>query len=116
MTAVLLLLVWITKWLDYCDNFSVEDILMSKPYTPGDISAKLTNMRNGDWMVGRIADDNLMANRPWSDMSQYRTPVEGLYMCGSCAHPHGFITFGPGYNALDVIADDFGLDKWWVEI
>ena len=106
----------ITTWLNHCDNFAAEDILMARSYTPYDISAKLTNMRNGDWMVGRIADDNLMANRPWSAMSQYRTPVEGLYMCGSCAHPHGFITFGPGYNALDVIADDFGLDKWWVEI
>jgi phytoene dehydrogenase-like protein len=106
----------ISKWREYCEDFSEDDILMAKPYTPYDISAKLINMVNGDWMVGKISHDNLLASRPWAPMSQYRTPVKGLYLCGSCTHPHGFITFGPGYNALDVIADDFGMEKWWVEI
>ncbi|MCP4751261.1 MAG: NAD(P)/FAD-dependent oxidoreductase, partial [Proteobacteria bacterium] len=101
---------------EYCDDFSEADILQAKPYTPLDISEKLTNMVNGDWMVGKISEKNLMANRPSKLMSQYRTPVEGLYLCGSCTHPHGFITFGPAYNALQHIADDFDLDKWWIEI
>jgi phytoene dehydrogenase-like protein len=43
-------------------------------------------------------------------------PIQGLYLCRSTTHPHGFITFGAGYNALQVIADDFWLDKWWVDI
>ena len=73
-------------------------------------------MAKGDWMVGKIAESNLMMNRPGPELSQYRTPVKGLYLCGSTTHPHGFITFGPGYNALQAIADDFGLEKWWVEI
>ncbi len=106
----------IEKLEAYCDGFSDADILEAKPYTPLDISEKLVNMVNGDWMVGKIADTNLMANRPSNSLSQYRTPVKGLYLCGSTTHPHGFITFGPGYNALQVIADDFGLEKWWVEI
>ncbi|MDX9787424.1 MAG: NAD(P)/FAD-dependent oxidoreductase [Desulfobacterales bacterium] len=106
----------ISKWQQYCEDFTDADILMAKPYTPYDISAKLINMVNGDWMVGKIADDNLLAQRPASMLSQYRTPVKGLYLCGSCTHPHGFITFGPGYNALSVIADDFGLEKWWAEV
>ena len=106
----------IAKWQEYCEDFSDGDIIKAKPYTPRDISAKLVNMVNGDWMVGKIADDNLMEQRPSKPMSQYKTPIDGLYLCGSCTHPHGFITFGPGYNALQVIADDFGLDKWWDEI
>jgi phytoene dehydrogenase-like protein len=101
---------------EYCDGFSSEDIIQAKPYTPLDISEKLTNMVRGDWMVGRICEENLMGNRPTSLMSQYKTPIEGLYLCGSTTHPHGFITFGPGYNALQAIADDFGLEKWWMEI
>ncbi len=92
------------------------DILEAKPYTPLDISTKLTNMVNGDWMVGRISEDNLLINRPSQTLSQYRTPVEGLYLCGSTTHPHGFITFAPAYNALQNIADDYGLEKWWIEI
>jgi len=106
----------IEKLVGYCEDFSEADILEAKAYTPLDIHEKLANMVNGDWMVGRISDDNLLANRPMKALSQYRTPVRGLYLCGSCTHPHGFITFGPAYNALQVIADDFGLDKWWVQI
>ena len=106
----------IRKWQEYCEDFTYDDILQAKPYTPLDISSKLTNMVRGDWMVGQIADNNLLSNRPDAKMSQYRTPVKGLYLCGSCTHPHGFITFGPGYNALQVIADDFDLEKWWVDI
>jgi phytoene dehydrogenase-like protein len=106
----------IAKFLEYCDGFSEGDIWVARPYTPLDISEKLVNMVNGDWMVGKIAESNLMANRPSKRLSQYRTPVKGLYLCGSTCHPHGFITFGPGYNALQVIADDFGMDKWWEQI
>ncbi len=104
------------KMMEYCDDFSEEDIWLAKPYTPLDISEKLINMVNGDWMVGKIAESNLMANRPSVALSQYRTPIQGLYLCGSTTHPHGYITFGPGFNALQSIADDFGMDKWWEEI
>jgi phytoene dehydrogenase-like protein len=106
----------IDKLIGYCDDFSWSDIIDAKPYTPLDISEKLINMVNGDWMVGRIAEYNLMSNRPNKQLSQYKTPIQGLYLCGSTTHPHGFITFGPAYNALQVIADDFALDKWWIEI
>ena len=106
----------IRTWQAYGVDFTDADILDAKSYTPLDISQKLVNMRQGDWMVGKIAENNLLINRPSQQLSQYRTPIEGLYLCGSCTHPHGFITFGPGYNALQVIADDFGLDKWWIEI
>lgn len=106
----------VEKLVQYCDDFTDEEIWVAKPYTPLDISEKLVNMVNGDWMLGKIADSNLFTNRPTMALSQYRTPIKGLYLCGSTTHPHGFITFGPGYNALQVIADDFGLDKWWVDI
>jgi phytoene dehydrogenase-like protein len=106
----------IRAWQQYCVNFDDADIIKARPYTPYDITAKLVNMVNGDWMVGRISHDNLLSERPWNSLSQYRTPIKGLYLCGSCTHPHGFITFGPGYNALQVIAEDFGLEKWWQRI
>jgi phytoene dehydrogenase-like protein len=44
-------------------------------------------------------------------LADYRTPVKRLYMCGSTQHPHGFITFAPGYNSeLQIIADDLDLE------
>ena len=106
----------IDRMIEFCDGFTWSDIIEAKPYTPLDISEKLINMVNGDWMVGRIAEDNLMLNRPNKQLSQYRTPIQGLYLCGSTTHPHGFITFAPAYNALQIIGDDFGLDKWWIDI
>lgn len=106
----------INVWQDVCEDFTDEDIIQAKPYTPLDIAEKMTNMVRGDWMVGRIGESNLMSNRPHPSLSQYKTHIDGLYLCGSCTHPHGFITFGPGYNALQTIADDFGLEKWWSEI
>ncbi len=106
----------ILKMEKYCDNFTRDDIIQAKPYTPLDISEKLVNMVNGDWMMGKISEENLMGNRPSPLMSQYKTPIDGLYLCGSTTHPHGFITFGPAYNALKAIAEDFGMDRWWEEI
>jgi phytoene dehydrogenase-like protein len=84
--------------------------------TPHEISQKMLNYRFGDWMVGRIHPKNLLEHRPTDELSQYRTPIKGLYLCGASQHPHGYITFAPGYNSLGVIADDFGLDKWWARI
>jgi phytoene dehydrogenase-like protein len=106
----------VEKLLSYCEGFTEADILQARPYTPLDTAQKLINMRRGDWMMGRISPDNLLSDRPSQSLSQYRTPVEGLYLCGSCTHPHGFITFGPAYNALQVIAEDHGVEKWWEEI
>lgn len=84
--------------------------------TPHDISRKMINYRFGDWMVGRIHPSNLLERRPTGELSSYRTPIEGLYMCGASQHPHGYITFAPGYNCAGVIANDLGLDKWWDRI
>ncbi len=108
----------IERWADVCTNMEPDGDLIRgfAVETPCDISEKMINYRYGDWMVGRIHPDNLLENRPTEELSQYRTPIEGLYLCGASQHPHGYITFAPGYNCLGVIADDFQLDKWWEEI
>ena len=74
------------------------------------------DMVKGDWMMGEISLANMLDERPLRELGQYRTPIDGLYMAGSTQHPHGFITFGPGYNALQVIADDLHIDKWWARV
>ncbi|MCC6663099.1 MAG: NAD(P)/FAD-dependent oxidoreductase [Polyangiaceae bacterium] len=81
--------------------------------SPHEISQKMINYRFGDWMVGRIHPKNLLEHRPTDELAGYRTPISGLYLCGASQHPHGYITFAPGYNALGVIAEDMGIDKWW---
>jgi phytoene dehydrogenase-like protein len=44
--------------------------------------------------------------RPLAGWAQYRTPIPGLYLCGSGAHPGGGVIGAPGYNAAkEVLAD-----------
>ncbi|HEY8167159.1 MAG TPA: NAD(P)/FAD-dependent oxidoreductase [Candidatus Limnocylindrales bacterium] len=50
--------------------------------------------------------DSFFLWRPLFGHARYRLPVEGLYLCGSSAHPGGGITGGPGQNAArEVVAD-----------
>jgi len=37
--------------------------------------------------------------RPLAGCARYRTPVKGLFLCGSGTHPGGGVMGAPGYNA-----------------
>jgi phytoene dehydrogenase-like protein len=43
--------------------------------------------------------DQMFSMRPLAGWARYRTPVRGLYLCGSGAHPGGGVMGAPGYNA-----------------
>jgi phytoene dehydrogenase-like protein len=103
----------IEKWQAAAPNLKEGAILDWATYTPLDISRRIANMVQGDWMGGLIDLENMLDQRPFPELSQYAAPVKGLYMCGATQHPHGFITFAPAYNALQVIADDYHLERWW---
>ncbi len=103
----------ITTWQRFAPNLAGDAILDWVPYTPADIPRKLVNMVQGDWMMGEVSLRNMLDRRPLPELAQYRTPVDGLYLAGSTQHPHGYVTFAPAYNALQVIAEDLGLPPWW---
>lgn len=106
----------IDAWRRYAPNLTDDAIIEWSVFTPHDIARKLPNMVRGDWMMGEVSLANMLDQRPLPELGQFRTPIDGLYMAGSTQHPHGFITFGPGYNALQVIADDLDIEKWWQQI
>ena len=103
----------IEKWQAAAPNLNNGAVLEWATYTPLDIARRIPNMVQGDWMGGLIDLDNMLDQRPFEALSQYRTPFEGLYMCGATQHPHGFVTFAPAFNALQVIAEDHGIEHWW---
>jgi phytoene dehydrogenase-like protein len=103
----------IEKWQRAAPNLRDGAILDWATYTPLDISRRIPNMVQGDWMGGLIDLENMLDKRPFPALAQYQTPARQLYMCGATQHPHGFITFAPAYNALQVIADDYDLERWW---
>ena len=43
--------------------------------------------------------------RPLLGFGGYRTPIPGLYLCGSGTHPGTGLTGGSGANAARVVAD-----------
>src|SRR5258706_4738506 len=97
----------------FAPNLDEKNILSSDSTTPLDIERHDKNMYCGDWMVGEYSGDQALENRPFPGWGQYKTPIDGLFMCGSSCHPGGNITGAPGYNAAKVIAESLGLKTWW---
>lgn len=52
---------------------------------------------------GEPAIDQLFTMRPILGYAQYRTPIDGLFLCGSGTHPGGGITAQSGQNAARAI-------------
>jgi phytoene dehydrogenase-like protein len=54
---------------------------------------------------GEPALDQLFTMRPILGWAQYRTPIDGLFLCGSGTHPGGGITAASGQNAAQAILE-----------
>ena len=103
----------IGKWREYAPNLDKKNILAVAIMTPQDIVRKLYNMKDGGVFMGRMIQAQLEYFRPLPELSQFKTPIRNLYLCGSCCHPGGGFIGAPGFIAANVIADDFGFNKWW---
>jgi phytoene dehydrogenase-like protein len=103
----------IEAWQQAAPNLDSGAINEWATYTPADIPRRITNMVQADWIGGLIDIDNMLEQRPGPMLSDYRTPIPNLYLCGATQHPHGFVTFAPAYNALQVVAHDHGIERWW---
>ena len=53
----------------------------------------------GDIFHGALGLDQIYSARPMLGYADYRTPIKGLYQCGSGTHPGGGVTGAPGHNA-----------------
>jgi phytoene dehydrogenase-like protein len=82
-------------------------ILHAEIRTPWDIENEV-GLTEGNIFQGELTMDQLMFNRPIPGYAQYRSPVKGLYMCGSSTHPGGGVMGAPGANAARTILNDLG--------
>jgi phytoene dehydrogenase-like protein len=73
--------------------------------TPADLEAGF-GLSGGHVLHLEPGLDQFFAWRPLLGYARYRMPVEGLYLCGSGAHPGGGITGAPGANAAREILSD----------
>jgi phytoene dehydrogenase-like protein len=60
-------------------------------------------LTEGNIFQGELTFDQLFFNRPLPGYSQYDSPIRGLYLCGSSAHPGGGVMGAPGANAARTI-------------
>lgn len=80
-------------------------ILHRQVITPLDLESKY-RLTGGHIFHGELALDQLFTMRPLLGWARYRTPIQGLYMCGSGTHPGYGVSGLSGLNAAREILKD----------
>jgi phytoene dehydrogenase-like protein len=73
--------------------------------TPLDLERRF-GLTGGNIFHGEMSVDQMFLMRPVAGCARYRTPIRGLYLCGSGTHPGGGVMGAPGYNAAREILKD----------
>jgi phytoene dehydrogenase-like protein len=81
-------------------------ILARQVLTPLDLE-RTYGLTEGNIFHGDLRLEQLFFMRPVAGWSQYRTPIDGLYLCGAGTHPGGGVTGAPGHNAAHQVLRDW---------
>ena len=100
------------SWEDHRENFAEAVLSALEVYVPKIRDAVLHReillpvdleerfgLPEGNGSHGDMTLDQFLHMRPLPGYAQYKSPVEGLYLCGAGAHPGGGVTGLPGHNA-----------------
>ena len=89
---------------EYSPGFR-EKIIHMEIRTPKELEDEV-GLTEGNIFQGELTFDQLLFNRPIPGYAQYRSPLKGLYICGSSTHPGGGVMGAPGRNAaLEILKD-----------
>ncbi len=80
-------------------------VLQREVVTPVDIEQK-TGLSEGNIFAGEFLAPQMYFFRPAPGWSQYATPIDGYYQCGSGTHPGGCVIGSPGRFASQRILRD----------
>ena len=92
---------------EYVPNLR-DIILHQQVLSPWDLE-QMIGLTGGNIFHGELTPNQLFFLRPVPGWAQYRTPIKGLYLCASGAHPGGGVMGAPGYNAAREILKDWAL-------
>src|SRR5688572_10221985 len=80
-------------------------VLQREVRTPLDIE-RTVGLSEGNIFAGEFLAPQMFFFRPAPGWSQYRTPIDGYYQCGSGTHPGGCVMGAPGKLAAGQILKD----------
>jgi len=81
-----------------------ESVLHAETITPSDVEARY-GATQGSLLHGELALDQFLFARPVASAPRYRTPIDGLWLCGSGAHPGAGTAGASGFLAArEIIA------------
>jgi phytoene dehydrogenase-like protein len=86
---------------EYCPTLK-DSILYRQVLTPWDMEEQV-GLTEGNIFQGELSPEQLLFLRPVAGWARYRSPVEGLWMCGSGAHPGGGVMGAPGELAAKAL-------------
>ena len=89
---------------EYCPNLesAVEHV---EVLAPPDIQERF-GLLGGNIFQGEMSPDQMFGFRPIPGYGDYRSPIAGLYLCGSGTHPGGGVMGVPGRNCSTVVLRD----------
>ncbi len=76
----------------FCTNLP-DAVIASETLGPPDVEARL------GLTGGHIFQGECLPQYMWRNRLEYRTPMEGVYLCGACTHPGGSVIGINGRNA-----------------
>lgn len=99
-----------------CADRAIAQIAEYFPNLPGSIEHRQVlspvdlerryGMTGGHSMHAEMSPDQLLFMRPVRGFGDYRTPIDGLYLCGAGTHPGGGVTGANGKNAAHEVVRD----------
>ncbi len=94
----------INQITEHAPNFrrSIQNYILR---TPLDLERE-NNLTDGCIWHIQHNGEQLFWNRPLPELSRYRSPIRGLYLCGAGQHPGGEVSGIPGHNAAHEIIKD----------
>ncbi|XP_077469432.1 pyridine nucleotide-disulfide oxidoreductase domain-containing protein 2 [Stigmatopora argus] len=95
---------WVEK---YAPGFK-QSVVGRDILTPPDLE-RIFGLTGGNIFHGSMSLDQLYLARPLPSLAGYRTPIKGLYLCGSGSHPGGGVMGSPGWNAALIAMADLKL-------
>ncbi len=95
----------IRKIGEYAPNVPAS-VVARQVLTPLDLE-RTYGLTEGNIFHGDLNLEQLFFLRPVAGWARYRTPVDGLYLCGAGAHPGGGVTGAPGHNAAHQVLEDW---------